>query len=234
MEQRKLCVLSQNMLKIIAAVCMVTDHIGAELFPDLTILRIIGRLSFPLFSYFIYEGCKYTHNKLRYFLQVFALGILCIIGYYVYSREIFLNVLITFSLSICVLCAVKFFKGQACAGVRQGALSAILSIACILAVFVLCRRVKIDYGFFGIMLPVFAEIFDDGSKQNKVMPLIGFSVGLLLLAIDRGGTQYFGLFAIILLTLYSGERGKWRMKYFFYWFYPLHLIAIGAVSALIG
>ncbi|MCC8192366.1 MAG: conjugal transfer protein TraX [Ruminococcus sp.] len=234
MEQRKLCVLSQNMLKIIAAVCMVIDHIGAELFPDLTILRIIGRLSFPLFSYFIYEGCKYTHNKLRYFFQVFALGILCIIGYYVYSREIFLNVLITFSLSICVLYVVKFFKGKASGSVGRGALGAVLSIACILAVYVLCSWMRVDYGFFGIMLPVFAEIFDDGSKQNKVMPLAGFSIGLLLLAIDRGGTQYFGLFAIVLLALYSGERGKWRMKYFFYWFYPLHLIVIGAISAVIG
>ncbi len=80
---------TQNQLKVIAAVFMAADHIGAELFPQLDILRIIGRLSFPIFAFFIYEGCKYTHSKPKYLARIFLLGFLCVAGYYVYAGEIY-------------------------------------------------------------------------------------------------------------------------------------------------
>lgn len=43
---------TQNQLKIVAAVSMLIDHIGAELFPEIIVLRIIGRLAFPVFFFF--------------------------------------------------------------------------------------------------------------------------------------------------------------------------------------
>ena len=56
-------ILTGNMIKIIAAVLMVIDHVGV-LFPSLGIsLRIIGRVSMPLFAFMISEGAKYTKNK---------------------------------------------------------------------------------------------------------------------------------------------------------------------------
>lgn len=48
--------LSGNQLKIIAMITMLIDHIGVNLFPSVTILRVIGRLSFPIFAYMIAEG----------------------------------------------------------------------------------------------------------------------------------------------------------------------------------
>ena len=44
------CFLSGNMLKIIAAISMLIDHIGYMFFPDVIIFRIIGRLAFPIFD----------------------------------------------------------------------------------------------------------------------------------------------------------------------------------------
>ncbi|MCC8169378.1 MAG: conjugal transfer protein TraX, partial [Oscillospiraceae bacterium] len=70
--------ITQNHLKVIAAVLMLIDHVGAELFPQLDILRVIGRLSFPIFAFFIYEGCKYTRSKPKYLMRIFILGLLCI------------------------------------------------------------------------------------------------------------------------------------------------------------
>ena len=55
--------LTKNQLKILAMVCMTLDHIGAAFFPQAVWLRVIGRLAFPLFSYCIAEGCRYTRNK---------------------------------------------------------------------------------------------------------------------------------------------------------------------------
>lgn len=55
--------LSGNQLKIIAMITMLIDHIGVNLFPSVTIMRVIGRLSFPIFAYMIAEGCRYTRDR---------------------------------------------------------------------------------------------------------------------------------------------------------------------------
>ncbi len=223
---------TQNQLKVIAAVFMAADHIGAELFPQLDILRIIGRLSFPIFAFFIYEGCKYTHSKPKYLARIFLLGLLCMAGYYVYAGEIYGNILITMSLSICVIYGIQFFKSQIHGGNRI--LGAVIAVGCICGAAVACSLVYIDYGICGVLLPAFAEIFDGYSSRNKHMPLLGFVIGLLLLSWKWGGNQYISLLSLPLLAAYNGERGKRNMKYFFYWFYPVHLAAIGAVSVIMG
>lgn len=62
-------------LKLIALTTMFIDHIGAVFFPQVTLLRVIGRISFPLYAFLIAEGCRYTRNRGRYALGlgVFAL-----------------------------------------------------------------------------------------------------------------------------------------------------------------
>ncbi len=81
--------------------------------------------------------------------------------------------------------------------------------------------VEVDYGFFGIMLPVFTSFFD-----NKQQKMVMFSAALLAVCIDVTASfslQYFSLLTIPIIALYNGERGRYRMKYFFYIFYPVHL-----------
>ena len=67
--------LSNDRLKIIAVVTMVTDHIGAYLFPNVMLFRMIGRISFPIFAFMIAEGCRYTKNKKRYLLNMSMLAV---------------------------------------------------------------------------------------------------------------------------------------------------------------
>ena len=60
----KIRFLSNNALKIIAALAMLADHAGYLLFPDVTVLRIIGRLAFPIFAFTIAEWSR-THKPYR-------------------------------------------------------------------------------------------------------------------------------------------------------------------------
>ena len=71
----KLRCLSGNQLKLLAAFCMLIDHAGVLLFPHVFALRIIGRVSFPIFALMIAEGCRYTRHKLKHFLLIFVAGI---------------------------------------------------------------------------------------------------------------------------------------------------------------
>ena len=59
----KIKILSSNQLKIIACITMLIDHIGYYLLPNVGVLRLIGRLTFPIFAFLISEGAKYTKNK---------------------------------------------------------------------------------------------------------------------------------------------------------------------------
>lgn len=138
--------LTKNQLKILAMVCMTIDHIGAAFFPQAVWLRVIGRLAFPLFSYCIAEGCRYTRNKARYFGSVFACGAVCVIAFLPFG-SFYGNALITLSMSILLLYGVEAWKSS-------GKLRFLALTAALAAVFyLLCRTVYIDYGFAGVLLP---------------------------------------------------------------------------------
>ena len=218
--------LTKNQLKIFAIVCMTLDHIGAALFPQAVWLRVIGRLAFPIFSYGIAEGCRYTRNKRRYFGGVFLCGAVCALALLPFGG-FYGNALITMSMSILLVYALQKWEnsGEVCCLALTFALAA--------AFFVLCRTVYIDYGFAGVLLPLYAEVGRLLSNRlnlpEKPCERIGFAVGLLALSAAMGGVQPWCLLSLVPIGLLGSERGRWKMKHFFYIYYPAHLAIIGAL-----
>jgi hypothetical protein len=101
-------------IKMLAALSMLLDHTGLILFPDVLWLRIVGRLAFPLYALCIAEGFAHTRSRGKYFLRILGLGLICQIGYALVSTDIYLGILLTFSLSIilmffvdALLCAIR-------------------------------------------------------------------------------------------------------------------------------
>lgn len=139
--------LSQNQLKIVAAIAMLIDHIGVQILPRIVMLRIIGRLAFPIFSYFIYEGFRYTKDRKKYFLKILVLGTTCAAVYYIYSGEIFGNVLITFSFSIVALWIIELVhKAMSDNEVKAKIYSVMVLIGFFASVCIITRLFYIDYG----------------------------------------------------------------------------------------
>ena len=107
----KIRFLSGNSIKIIAVISMLIDHVGVMLFPNVFLLRAIGRLAMPLFAFAISEGCRYTKNKLRHFLTIFALGVVCQIVYFVFNpNDIYFSILFTFSFAILIIYSFQYMK----------------------------------------------------------------------------------------------------------------------------
>ena len=79
-----------------------------------------------------------------------------------------------------------------------------------------------------MLLPVLAFF---GKNLRERVLLMG--AGLVLLALDFGGIQWWSLAALPLLAMYNGRRGKLRMGRFFYFYYPLHLAAIYGIGLLL-
>lgn len=237
--------LSSNILKILAAIFMLIDHTGLIFFPFDMSWRIIGRLAFPIFAFTISEGAKYTKNKTRYFLGIFILALICQIVYYIFDNSLYMCILVTFSISILLIylmqhCKKLLFDEKSTNSAK--AISIMLFLLATVCVYILNELLTIDYGFIGCLTPVFASFFDFSGinvpeklrrLDKNYIRVISLGVALLLLSIDGGGIQYFSLFALIPLLLYSGERGRYKMKYFFYLFYPLHLVLLEAIYIVI-
>lgn len=224
-------ILNGNHLKLIAAFTMLLDHAGILLFPRLEILRILGRIAFPIFAFMIAEGCRYTRNKLRYFLMVFGLGVACQLVYYVTSGDTYLNILLTFSCAILLIYLLQA-AGRTQNWKQQFWWSAIFAAGVFLALG-MTQILTIDYGFWGIMIPVFAAFSQGKGKTGSKLPVLMTAVGLIFLGADLGGVQHYALLAIPLLLLYNGQRGKANLKYFFYIFYPVHLAVLQGIAWLV-
>ena len=63
------------LLRLIACICMFIDHAGKMLFPQLTWMRLVGRLAFPLFAYGIAVGAAMTKHPQPYITRVAALAL---------------------------------------------------------------------------------------------------------------------------------------------------------------
>ncbi len=257
---KKISVLNGNTLKILAAIFMVLDHVGVLLFPSVTWLRIVGRLSFPLFAFMISEGARYTKNKFKYFITMFSLAVICQLVYYFFdSGSLYMCILVTFSISVLLIYLLNFTKKMICDKEQKLYLKILLVIAffaaCSLVYFINTSYfteltgVIIDYGFAGSMAPVFASLFDfrgievsDKLRRLDCIParVACFAVGLMLLTYEVSlsvfasvrDIQFWSLLTVPLLLMYSGERGKLKMKYFFYLFYPLHLVILYGIFFL--
>lgn len=221
MEKRRL---SGNALKILAMIFMTCDHVAVELLPDWDFLRTIGRLAMPIYAYMIAEGCRFTHDRKKYLWRLSSLALLCQVVYFFAVGSLYQCILVTFSLSVCLIWALE--TSPKSWGLLVFLASAFLCEG--LPVLLKGTDFAVDYGIVGVCLP--ALVYFGRTREEK---LLGFTVGLVLLALQYGGIQWFSLGAVSLLMLYSGERGKLPIGRLFYFYYPAHLVVIYGLSLLL-
>ena len=223
--------LSNNQLKILAMVAMTLDHVGAYLFPHVLWLRLVGRLAFPVYAFMIAEGCRHTRSPARYLGCLAGLAAVCQVVYFVAMGSLYQCIMVTFSLSVGLILLVRYARQ------KQSFLSWLLvGLGVALAAF-LCHGLPsllpgtdygVDYGFIGVMTPVLVYLWG-----KKLPQLIALAVCLVFLCFSSWVGQIFALLAVPLLALYNGTRGKWKLKWFFYLFYPVHLVLIYFVGMLL-
>lgn len=98
--------LTQTELKVFACSLMLVDHIGLVFFPNLVILRMIGRLAFPLFAWFFAYGYIRSKNWHKYFTRLLGFGLIsqplyaAMMGIPIYAG---FNILLTFAFNLALL-----------------------------------------------------------------------------------------------------------------------------------
>lgn len=218
-------------LKVIGIVSMTIDHIGYFMFPQMTVLRIIGRLAYPIFAYMIAEGCRYTRNKVRYLCTVLAIAGVCSAATYFADRILYQSIFTTFSCAMILIFALTAAKEatERAEKIFWGVCTMML-VFLYFAVFQLWMipGLETDYGFLGIITPVLVWL-----GRSKAEKLSGLIIGLSLLSAELGAVQFCSLIAVVLLYFYNGERGNHSLKWAFYIYYPLHIAVLYGISQII-
>lgn len=202
-------------LKCIAIVSMALDHTGAVLYPSQIWLRCLGRIAFPIFCFLIVEGFFHTHDVRRYMGRLGVFALISEIPYDLAFRGVPLeyahqNVFFTLLIGIGMMVLLERNREWPVKAV-------ILFLAMWLAVLI-----RSDYNFRGVLLIFVFYIFHESRW-------LAVTAGGLWNFLYQGVIQKYGVLSVLPLALYNGERGR-KMKYFFYIFYPAHLLLLYGIS----
>jgi hypothetical protein len=201
-------VLTNYHIKLLAALLMVIDHVGAVLLPDLAILRMLGRLSFPLFAWLLVQGEIHTRKVGKYALRLLGLGLISqpiyIITFQVYS----LNILFTLLLGLICLRLDRTFPHWRPFIWVGGCLGA--------------TAAELEYGAYGVALIALIRYFKPHWLWWAVWIGLHWLIGIALPIV--GNAQFLAGFAALIFVMANQQRGakaRW-----FYWFYPIHLLIL--------
>lgn len=214
--------IDRSVLKWIAVLTMVIDHVGAILFPDQIWMRVIGRVAFPIYAYCLAEGFRYTSDYRRYLGRLALFAILSEIPFdlafygvpFSFAHQ---NVFFTLTLGLILLWVLERCREQLllCAGA--------FAVLCFLA-----QALHMDYGAGGLLM-VFAFYL----AQQGTSPWIGWGIFVFINLFGyAGGVQWAAILALLPIGLYSGNAGKKKQR-FFYWIYPLHLLLLWIIEKYI-
>ena len=205
-------------LKMIAIVSMLIDHAGAVLFPQYEILRIVGRLAFPIYAYTLVEGLVHTHDVKKYMLRLGAFALISEIPFDLaffgsaleFSHQ---NVFFTLFLGIVML----YFTIKAPTTFWQFMYT--------IGFFLISEFLRTDYNSMGLLMIFCFYYF---RNQNVTKYLLVALINILFM----GGTQVYAVLALVPIAMHNGNQGP-KCKKFFYGFYPVHLLILYFISLII-
>ena len=197
-------------LKLLAMLAMTADHIGAVFFPEIPLLRWIGRLAMPVLCFFIGEGLRHTRSPRRYLLRLTGFALLSELpfdlAFYGGIEWGHQNVYFTLALGLLALWAIQ----------SRGMEGWLLALTAALA----AELLGCDYGMYGVLLIPLLDRFHCARSEQLA------GAALLNLAFFGLQTQTLSLIALPLLWLYNGKRGRDDRR-LFYLYYPAHLCVLG-------
>ena len=227
--------LSGTALKYIACLSMLLDHIGASCLeagllqgsssPILlqldTALRLIGRLAFPIYCFLLVEGFVHTHDVRRYFRRLLLFGLVSEIPFdLAFFRTPFYwghqNVYWTLSLGVLALMALRHFETPDGHAEWRG-------LACAFGCAALALLAATDYDAIGVLIICALYL----TRNDRRLQCIA---GAVLFAFELTAPLAF-----VSLWFYNGQRGRCSrtLQKVFYWFYPVHLALLAAITNLL-
>ncbi len=222
-------------LKIIATVFMVIDHIGILFFPQTILFRAVGRLAFPIFAFTVANAFHHTKSRRTYLVRMLFLAALCQIPYGLLYHGLTLNIFFTLGFGFGIVWLYQ--------GIAKGntfSFPGILLVTGLILFFAWGDHTlfTLQYGGFGLALIFLFHLFYRRKWKTALAQI-------LLLAVTAPVNIFFfqqdiswsllslcSALALPLILSYNGNKGR-SWKYFFYLFYPLHLLFLQGLYYLL-
>lgn len=236
--------LNGGILKIIAILTMLIDHTGAILIENgilkpymsgniLTlandpvmkkwliidgVLRLIGRIAFPIFCFLLVEGFLHTRDVKKYALRLASFALISEIPFdFAFMGKLtfgYQNVFFTLLIGLLVMIGLKHFEGKR-------PFDVIMRIVTVIAGIILAQVMKTDYAGIGVLLIVILYVF----REKRVLQCVIGGISFIW--------ELTSAVSFVLIAFYNGEKGKVRWKYFFYIFYPAHILILYLISRIL-
>ena len=220
-------------LKYIVIAAMLIDHIAhafGGMMPTMLedTMHFIGRLTGPTMAFFLAEGAKYTRDIKKYQLRM---GIFAVVSWLPFvfidasigtiladpTKLIQQSVLYTLFLGIT---AIRIWDSPK--DTKLGKIMLIVTL-CILSVIG-------DWPVMDVLALLFMYIYRDDKKKRYIAVTLTY---LFPMAFVLFATRWYQigvlLVPLIIIYCYNGKGGKKSAfnKWFFYIFYPAHLVVLG-------
>ena len=236
MEQTNRTGLSANALKLIAIAAMTLDHVLWVAYPGyqklwwLLCLHAIGRITAPIMWFFIAEGYTHTRDFKKYALRLLLFAVVSHVPYCfafgISLKSVFNQTSVIWALFWGLL-AIRLFDS----GLKTW-------VKFLLLVPILAVSFPADWSCVAVVaiLYLWAKRASFSRRMLWMMLWTASYALIYVLFIDKvyGVLQLCTALSIPLLWLYNGQRGRWKgMKWFFYVYYPAHLVLIGVLRLLL-
>lgn len=231
-------IINRDLLKILAIIFMLSDHLWATIVPGNNWMTYMGRMAFPIFAFQIAEGYFYTSNFKKYAQRLFIFALISEIPFNLFYNSSWIypyhqNVMFTLFFGLLAIKGADiFFNDKNAKNLLKGSLA-------VLAATLLAAITFTDYGGMGVLTIVLFHV----SKKlpfTWTLRLIGmyllnihYFYGLFI-PIELFGQTYeftvqgFALLALIPIAMYNGKKGSDNiiLKYATYVFYPVHMLVL--------
>lgn len=213
------------MIKLIALLTMLVDHIGITIFPQALGFRVIGRVSMPLFAYCIARGFYYSkqHDTVhKYILNMLIFALVSQLPYCLMVGE-GLNIGFTWLISLLLL---SIFTTE---NLKNNKAIGMASIALLIVTTGATNLLPVDYGVYGVITPLLFYCLmarDKESTMNYVLILlIGWAIYALINKGSAGSmVQLISVASAAILAVSKKRDEKIKLpKWLCYSFYPAHM-----------
>lgn len=227
-------------------ITMVIDHIGFLFFPQVIVLRIIGRVAFPLFAYLLVRGFHVTSNRKKYLSRLIIAGIISQPIFVLFTGSSDINIFGTLVLGFLVIWTIsssmhRYKKTLLCGVIALTALAVpveygILGVGIIVSFYFVrdyYRLISIQ-GVLWVLYMIHESLLQYGNirldiSRMTVVQLFALLVPMtgMLLQIPIQTIQHTQV------TLPQPRSNNIFKKYGWYVFYPVHMMVLIVIYLVI-
>ncbi len=228
-------IMDYRYLKILAVIAMTVDHMGAILMPEAEVLRVIGRMAFPIFLFMIINSYKYTSDRYAFMKRLFILAVVSIVPYYLAFHR-FYNIIFAFLGVLLTICFLDYLILEYRIYKKINVLY--LNLTLFPLWYALSVRDDYSYSWFAIGMGILIYY----REELGFFPYAILSMTMILAygTFDQGGFVplflslpiYWLLFELDKKLVYRRQTAF--QKYFYYVYYPLHLLILVALKAVVS